>query len=218
MPHLGNIKARTPATQSIAFCPSNWSSSSLSTHWSSLHKHAPHLAHGMISRTDVKDLGILANSGVLPWDTFFFAVMIWGFGMTGYGPWRTEQMFKSKDFARRFTDIREAIKHGRITDAYKAAKIDYCGPAFFTKAFYFLGRVFGQKPLPLILDSRVCANLQKCADSKFKPVPSYFKANPSLRHPAGYNEFCNDVDSWAAANGFLPDQLEIFLFCPPVGF
>lgn len=217
-PHLANIKARTPATQSIAFCPSNWNSSALSTHWASLYKHAPHLAGGMISRTDVKNIGVLANKGVLLWDTFFFAVMIWGFGMTGYGPWRTEQMFKSKGFAKQFTDIRDAIAKGKIIEAYKAAKIDQCGPAFFTKVFYFLGLVFGRTPLPLILDSRVCASLLKCTDPTFKPVATYFKPNASVRHPTGYDEFCNDLNSWATANGFLPDQLEIFLFCPPVGF
>jgi hypothetical protein len=97
------------------------------------------------------------------------------------------------------------------------ARINRCGPPFFTKLFYFLGIVFGSDPKPLILDSRVAESLLKCNGHGFI-AEGYFRQKAAARFVCGYNDYVKDINSWSAANHFNPDQLEMFLFCPPVGF
>jgi hypothetical protein len=216
-PYLGQIRIKVPASQAILFCANNWNTQTLSKNFQQLLKAIPALSNGCITRQDVVQIGLLANQGKISWDAFFLAVMIWGFGTVGYGPWRTQKMFQTANFQTIYSDIRTHIQHGNILKAYKSAKISYCGPPFFTKLFYFLGKVFKSSPLPVILDSRVSGSLVKCNWNNFDGS-IYFKNKGASRFGNGYLNYVTDVNQWSQANGFAVDQLEFFLFCPPIGF
>jgi hypothetical protein len=216
-PYLPQIRGLVPALQTIRFCPNDWNARILAIHWNPLLIAMPQLVSGTITRQQVQQAGALAANGQLSWDSFFLAVMIWGYGTVGYGPWRTEQMFNTQNMAKIFANIRGGISQNRISVAYATAQIDYCGPPFFTKLFYFLGIIFGSNPVPLILDSRVAKSLLKCNGHQFN-ASNYFRQNGASRCVLGYVDYVTDLNNWSAANNFNPDQLEMFLFCPPVGF
>jgi hypothetical protein len=171
-PYLPLIRGLTPASQTIPFCPNNWNTPLLRAHLNPLLASIPQLASGTITRQQVQAAGHLAVRGTLPWDGFFLAVMIWGYGTVGYGPWRTEKMFQTPNVANIFTNIRNHISNNQISAAYAVdavARINRCGPPFFTKLFYFLGIGFGSSPKPLILDKRVAESLVKCYGHGFRP-------------------------------------------------
>ena len=216
-PYLEQIRQANPSQQAIAFYPNNWNIPILDTHFQTLLRTIPQLTSGCITRQWVEQIGNFASQNLIPWDGFFLAVMIWGYGTVGYGPWRTQQMFQTANFANIFASIRNQIQNNNVKEAYNLALIDRCGPPFFTKLFYFLGRVFNSQPLPVILDSRVAASLLKCNGNDFNGV-AYFKQKAATRFSLGYMEYVSDVNLWGQANNFSPDQLEIFLFSPPVDF
>jgi hypothetical protein len=216
-PYLGQIRKQAPASQTILFCANNWNTQALSPYLRQLLLAIPALSNGCITRQDVVQIGLLANQGKISWDAFFLAVMIWGFGTVGYGPWRTQQMFQTANFKTIYSDIRTHIQNRNVSKAYESAKISYCGPPFFTKLFYFLGKVFNSNPLPIILDSRVSASLVKCNRDDFDGS-IYFKNKGASPFSNGYLNYITDVNQWSKLNGFAADQLELFLFCPPIEF
>jgi len=217
-PYLEQIALTQPLVQRITFCPNDWNTLPLQPALSQLQNSTEIIANGYITRGDVTKVGNLAVSERLGWDAFFVSVMIWGFGTVGYGRWRTEQMMATQDFNNIFNNIRTNILLGAIAQAYGAPRINRCGPPFLTKILYFLGKVFcTTNPLPLILDSRVVASLTKCNGNGFAAT-NYYRTNASGRYLQGYIDYCNDLHSWSQEHNFRPDQLELFLFCPPVGF
>lgn len=216
-PYLPQIRRLQPANQEIVFCPSNWNSLALRPYLRHLLQVAPELAKGKITRGQVRQVGVIALRGDVAFATFFLASMIWGYGMVGYGRFRTEKMFSTKKRETILTAVRDAISRGDILSAYSEANLSYCGPAFFTKLFYFLGLVFKSNPLPLILDSRVSANLLKCNGNGFE-ARNYFRQRGAGRFATGYLDYVMDTNQWARDHNFKPDQLELFLFCPPLNF
>lgn len=216
-PQLDYIRGMDPAKQAIPFCPNEWNRRTLQPHLRQLFNAIPKLKNGTVTRRQVQYAGNFAHDGRLHWNDFFVVVMIWGYGNDGYGPWRTEHMLQTRDFARIYRKIREHISNNKIEEAYNAPHIDYCGPAFLTKLLYFLGLIFNSDPLPIILDSRVSKSLHKCNDEHFDGN-RYFRQNGAARSAGRYVECVNDINQWGQANKFIPDQLEVFLFCPPLDF
>lgn len=224
VPFLPHIRNLYPLNQTIQFNPNDWQD-----HAAILKELAAaypnEIGKNLTTRAVVMDAGDRANDGQLSWDAFFVAVMLFGFGKTGYGSWRTTQMLKTPDFNGVFSKIRQHLKAGKIKDAYNAAVIDECGPAFFTKLFYFLGWTFKMQPFPLILDARVAGNLVKCNDSNFNSR-NYFNYSLNKKGKVvprwsanGYVEYCNDLDAWTTQHDcHTADKIEMFLFDPPSGF
>jgi hypothetical protein len=136
----------------------------------------------------------------------FFAAMIWGYGTTGYGPYRTKLMFGSSNIETTLEDTYFRLKSGNIVQAYERIQfqIAQCGPAFFTKFFYFVGLGMNLKPLPLIWDSRVKKSI----------FHSTILGN-GIQKPArieGYHQYIILVNEWADELGCRPDAIEYFLF------
>ncbi|HCM1039229.1 TPA: hypothetical protein N2810_004753 [Vibrio parahaemolyticus] len=147
----------------------------------------------------------------------FIAVMLWGFGSVGYGAYRTHKMVSDVDFKETLESTYFAIKQGDISRAYGNFKLEQCGPAFFTKFFYFVAHGFNRKPIPLILDSVVARNIEtRCKLN----IDSYARVNRdkngrilSLRpYKEGYLQYVADMNNWARDLDATPDQLEFFLF------
>ena len=92
----------------------------------------------------------------------FLAAMIWGFGTTGYGPYRTAQIIAGagdlKTLTAKLNGIRAASLMGH-NEARRAmvgdCKLTGLGPAFGTKVAYFAARTVDplpDRPIPLIAD------------------------------------------------------------------
>ncbi|MGF0117446.1 hypothetical protein ACQFYA_14150 [Promicromonospora sp. Marseille-Q5078] len=102
-------------------------------------------------------------------DLAFVAAMIWGYGPSGYGPFRTSRVLRGDRPAEPdehvLTRLREgagaARRHGALAGFYalnnRPGRIRFLGPAFFTKWLYFTTATGGpdDSAAAPILDLRV---------------------------------------------------------------
>lgn len=103
---------------------------------------------GSVSRADLmrRGRGLSPTSTDEEIETFLLLVNAWGFGSSGYGPWRTQQVLESERFfpsARRALEILHSDSPDAALSAYfhlnnKAhGRVPWWGPAFFTKFLTF---------------------------------------------------------------------------------
>jgi hypothetical protein len=124
----------------------------------------------------------------------FLLSMIWGFGQSPYGPYRTSVMLESggKNFENMLGEVVELLnRNNRDDDAVKEAyrkllKIEQCGPAFATKFMYFASPETGRIP---IFDKRVVAWLTTADRDN---ATSHNKKLSAARddHFAAFYKFC----------------------------
>ncbi len=145
----------------------------------------------------------------------FLAAMMWGYGTTGYGPHRTRIMLDSPNVESVLTDTYYLLKEGKVVEAYQQFRvkrvnlIKRCGPAFFTKFFYFAGLGLKLKLLPLILDSRVEGSLSH-TDMMGKNISEIAALIDGSAK--GYQKYIILMDEWAKELECRPDAIEYFLF------
>lgn len=111
------------------------------------------------------------NATQVPVEKIFLAVMIWGYGDIGYGPFRVRQMFESPNFVDAISTARDLCSNHQILDAYaclKESKIRQLGPSFGTKALAFF---HDRNDGPAILDSVVAKWCNKYARDYLGEVP-----------------------------------------------
>lgn len=87
--------------------------------------------------------------------TTFLAIMIWGYGDIGYGPYRVRHMFASPGFEASIEKVKGLCKSRRTLEAYRSlmkSNISQLGPSFGTKVLTFFHE---QRYAPAILDSIV---------------------------------------------------------------
>ncbi len=116
-------------------------------------------------------------------ETFLLLVNAWGFGSSGYGPWRTQQVLDSERFfpsARRALEILHSDSSDAALSAYfhlnnKAhGRVPWWGPAFFTKFLTFadpansVERV--ERQGALILDRWMATAVRRVADQTSFPT------------------------------------------------
>lgn len=184
---------------------------------------------GNISRNDIF---IISNNlrTLYSWDRlreFFISIMLWGFGKTGYGAYRTDRMVRDRNFQNTIESSYTNINCGDIIQAYNSFSLQMCGPAFFTKYFYFVGKGSHNLPMPLILDSVVALNLEERCGlniSRYAKVFRYPDNPQNARkgivgkisavngYAMGYMNYINDMEAWARHLEVAPDQIELFLF------
>jgi hypothetical protein len=163
------------------------------------------------------------------WDglrELFISIMMWGFGTTGYGAYRTQRMVQDRNFQNTIESSYRNIDSGNILQAYNSFSLDKCGPAFFTKFFYFVGKG-SRTPVPLILDSVVAISIEERCGlniNHYAKVSRYpdnprnarkgivGKISAVLHYAQGYMNYLNDMDAWARDLEVTPDQIELFLF------
>lgn len=148
---------------------------------------------------------------------FFIAAVMWGYGSNGYGAWRARKMLRDAKIRQALPRAWRQIRSGDMEVARKEFVVSWCGPSFYTKFFYFIGRANNIKPMPLILDSRVIDTLDRKAPKVAKKI-AYCKrdeygvlADFRIKR-AGYSTYVNTLNDWAAQMKVKPDQLEMFLF------
>ena len=99
-----------------------------------------------------------------------------------------------------------------IENAYKNIDkgIKRCGPSFFTKHFYFLGKSNSVNHYPVIFDNRVANGMVKisCSDSQCLDIVT---VNAKTKAKS-YLAYLKMVHEQADLVGCEPDQIEYYLF------
>jgi hypothetical protein len=154
----------------------------------------------------------------------FLASMIWGYGADPNGPENVKQAFSNSGQLKEVLEKSlERIKNAQIKEAYEGFNLKGCRSAFFTKFFYFVGREYNIKPLPLILDSHVANFLEFLSKdkkggfelSKFVKVDGRKKGRISsvVNYSEGYIQYVCSMDDWARELGCpAADNIEYFMF------
>lgn len=209
------IRDLDPLSQSIDYHPRTWKKRFGSDpDFVSLNA----TASGAFSRANVQDLAREAVASSLPSDArrLFLASMIWGYGTVGYGAYRTQIMLSPPNIADQLHDLVMLVSAGQIEQAFNLVDIDMCGPAFFTKYFYFIGLGGNVEPAPLIFDSRVADTLEKIGVSpkEFGRVTRKKDGSISSVYPngCGYVQYLDLMHDWSAAMSCRPDAVELALF------
>lgn len=159
-----------------------------------------------LSRLDVGRLTTEALAGTVTWRCAFMAAMMWGYGTVGYGAYRTRKILGMPNAESTIGRAANLVATGRLRAAYESFKVKTCGPAFFTKFFYFVGLGTNPpRPLPVILDSVVANSLERLGLDI-----SQFVA--TTRDAAGYLRYVETMDAWATALRCRADQIEMWLF------
>lgn len=90
-----------------------------------------------ISRNDLFNMAIMLNNNY-NWNTLrklFLSIMVWGYGTTGYGAYRTNTMVTDYNFQQLITSTYQQISVGNITQAYNTFNLKMCGSAFLQDIF-----------------------------------------------------------------------------------
>ncbi len=148
----------------------------------------------------------------------FILAMIWGHEATeggrrdGRGPWKLMQMFKDRERTDSLIQQVDLSTEESMAASYRMldTAVDRCGPNFFTKHFYFLGKALGLTNYPLIFDDRVANGLIKLmlSDEKLLSLISV----STLRRAEAYIDFLKLAHLIAQEAQAKPDQVELFLF------
>ena len=172
--------------------------------------------HEVIARGDLFAYALNHDDNDDWQNVFYIATMVWGYGVVGYGPWRTLRGLNQGNLTEHLTQVFNYIANDELENAYHFVNINYCGPAFFTKLFYFFGRNQVEN-YPLILDSVIANRLE--VQLGLNPIDyARFSRNRhgqivALRkYREGYIEYVNDMHAWAYDLQCSADQIELFLF------
>lgn len=174
-------------------------------------KDLPHLTdliESLPTRLDRTFLRELCQSSTATPDAKFAAVMIWGYGVVGYGSFRTRKMFSTPGFLEKIEESYRLSQIGDYLDAYKYLsknKIELLGPAFGTKWISFSSP--STNPAP-IYDSFVAKWFGYFA-------PEVFDVNsnsPLLWNLKIYSTYADWMQEQAHRYGVKIDDLEFLIF------
>lgn len=169
-----------------------------------------------ISRRDIRDFAAKARSGSYP-DVrrLFLACMIWGYNRDRKGPPNTGRALSDPGAEEVLKRAVGRIGSGQIKEAYDGFHLARCGPAFFTKFFYFVGKEWQIRPLPLILDRRIARFLHFLGGQEGWQSPLFAKVGQRgyvRRYPEGYLRYICSMDEWATELGCSSDNVEYFMY------
>lgn len=146
----------------------------------------------------------------------FLGAMLWGYGTVGYGPYRTARMLGAPNARKVLVATLHYVLAGQIRKAYEEFRLPWCGPAFFTKYFYFAGLESDLRPRPLILDTVVANVLERWlrvgVNGIARVVREKGRITEIARDPDGYERYIQLLNGWAEELKCAPDGLELFLF------
>lgn len=195
--------AGNPTQQGIAWPRQRWIEA-FPKHAQMLRVMPDQLDRGALRSTCV-DAAVDADSA----ERAFVAVMAWGFGNVGYGPFRTRRVLTNTPGAsdRLATVARTLADSGAIAAYRRFGSKEDCrlhglGPAFGTKYLYFC-QPRQRDVVALILDDLV---------SKWLLREARLKLNPVLWSEATYGRYLDHLHGWAASLDCGPDDLEYCIF------
>jgi hypothetical protein len=158
-----------------------------------------------IRRTDVTSFGQTDPHRL------FLAAMVWGFGTTGFGAWRTGQMIATPGFSTSLTDIINTVRRDGAEVGFATltssgqSRIRRLGPSYGTKLLFFAGDGYPHRPQPVVYDELVARALDDIAPGHWPPSPLHLT-------PRRYAEYCAWVEGTANELGVQPPDIEYALF------
>lgn len=148
------------------------------------------------------------NEAAVPAEQVFLAVMIWGYGDIGYGPYRVRQMLESPRFIQNVSLARELCSEGKVLDAYvclQQSKIRQLGPAFGTKVLVFFHK---RDEGPAILDSVVA----KWWNKHLQDFQSENGINAEVWNVRTYSRYMTWVTKMSTLFGLPASSIEQLMF------
>ncbi|MFF3877491.1 hypothetical protein [Streptomyces sp. NPDC001978] len=161
-PEGGQRYANGSGPHTISYSPLNWMAVAS---WPATFADRVAIESAAVSRADVV-AAVTAARQSENWGEAFVATQVWGYGDTGYGPFRTRQVLAQPDADVVIAEAVSLLRYEGPVAAYeKLNTVDGLGPAFLTKYLYFaalaLPKVTGL--CPLILDSVLAEVLRRHA-------------------------------------------------------
>ena len=134
----------------------------------------------------------------------FIASMVWGFGPTGYGVYRTNRILTvNPEAPKRLHRVAEILKRDGPVEGYRAManerRLKWLGPAFGTKYLYFCSP---EDNPALVLDALMAAWLNKHCGTKL---------HPWQWSTSKYEEYLANMTKWAGS-ACTPAELESIIF------
>lgn len=163
-----------------------------------------------ISRSDVVMAYNNYYSGHGDYIRAFLLTMVWGFGNTGYGTYRTNSFLSDTKNTLIIKDSIEAVRSNNLKFAYdNLTKIKGLGVSYITKVLYFATRGAGIQDYALIFDIRVANSLVRLSASN--DVYEIVKVSPTSKFE-DYQKYNMLIHQSAKQYGVEADAIELFLF------
>ena len=161
-----------------------------------------------LDRTAVGQACVHASVSPADAERSFLAVMAWGYGRVGYGPFRVRRVLDAApDAGARLQAAAGSAAEGRPVEAYAglgdhgAARLPYLGPAFGNKFLYFCSPA-GARPA-LILDRLVARWLWENVGLAF---------NEARWSVSTYSRYLETMVGWVGELVLAADELEVCIF------
>ncbi|MFJ9147021.1 hypothetical protein ACIRP7_02890 [Streptomyces sp. NPDC102270] len=170
-PERGQQYRDGSGVHTVPYAPSSWIAVE---RWPNDFADRVAVASASVSRAEVVAT-LRAAEQSQTWAAAFVATQVWGYGLTGYGPYRTGQMLAQPGAEEAFAEAVSLLTDEGASAAYERLQVlDGLGPAFLTKFLYFAGQALPEvKGLrPLILDSVLAGVLRRHA-TKMGVVAGY---------------------------------------------
>lgn len=161
-PERGQRYANGCGPHSIPYTPSKWI---VVAPWPGTFADRAAADSASVSRAEVV-AAVRAAEQSESWTEAFVATQVWGYGVTGYGPYRTRQVLAQPSAEAVLTEAVSLLVDEGAVAAYEVLNtLDGLGPAFLTKFLYFAGQALPdvKGPRPLILDSVLAGVLRRHA-------------------------------------------------------
>jgi hypothetical protein len=136
----------------------------------------------------------------------FVAVMAWGYGRVGYGPWRIRIALELDAAADRLLAVARCLSMEGPLAAYggfsSSSRLPRIGPAFGTKFLHFCPQAPAKQPA-VIFDRLVARWMKENVGVSLNPVPWA---------PRTYERYLDHLESWASALSVSPIDIEERIF------
>ncbi len=175
-PERGRRYSHGSGAHAIPYSPRGWMAVAP---WPDTFADRAAVASASVSRAEVV-AAVRAAQRSRSWAEAFVATQVWGYGLTGYGPYRTGRVLAQPGAEDAFAEAVSLLVDDGACAAYERLRaVDGLGPAFLTKFLYFAGQALPEVkgPRPLILDSVLAGVLRRHA-TKIGVVAGYAWAAP----------------------------------------
>ncbi|MEU1502758.1 hypothetical protein [Streptomyces sp. NPDC005732] len=136
-PERGQRYANGCGPHSIPYTPSKWI---VVAPWPGTFADRAAADSASVSRAEVV-AAVRAAEQSESWTEAFVATQVWGYGVTGYGPYRTRQVLAQPSAEAVLTEAVSLLVDEGAGAAYEVLNtLDGLGPAFLTKFLYFAGQ------------------------------------------------------------------------------
>lgn len=140
----------------------------------------------------------------------FLLTMIWGFGDTGYGAFRTNNLISTAENLQLIKRGIDLAKEDNLEIAFQSLmKIKGLGISYATKVLYFATRAAHKQEYALIFDNRVAQSLVRLYANN--EIAAILNVSPSSKFE-DYQHYIRLIHRLAKQHGVEADAIELFLF------